>query len=124
MNGHESRTRAAGSPQKTDGVMPVLENAPEPGLERRQQAAKQSLLGSKRSHSSGHLSEDSESRTEQSHHDQRQRRRGGFACASDVLQSDLVASTVCRHETRDERGPGGCRQSLERGGTPQLSCRT
>ncbi|BDA47608.1 probable transcription factor MYBS2 at N-terminal half [Coccomyxa sp. Obi] len=56
--------------------MPVLENAPEPGTERRQQGAKQSLLGSKRSHSSGHLSEDSESRTEQSHHDQRQRRRG------------------------------------------------
>ncbi|CAL8471951.1 g11493 [Coccomyxa elongata] len=76
MNGHESRTRAAGCQQKTDGVMPVLENAPEPGLERRQQGAKQSLLSSKRSHSSGHLSEDSESRTEQSHHDQRQRRRG------------------------------------------------
>ena len=61
------------------GVMQKPEIAPEQGLGSCQQLPKPSLLGSKRSHSSGNRSDDSESGTEQSHHDQRQRRRGGFS---------------------------------------------
>ena len=96
MAGDESRTRAPGCLQTTDGAMTALECAPEPGLERRQQGAKQSLLSSKRSHSSGQLSDDSESRTEQSHHDQRQRRRGGLTVAgfSFPSQTWLPAKSV------------------------------
>ncbi len=74
---HERTNNTADGRQGADGVMQHPGIAPEPGLGSCQPGPKPSLLGSKRSHSSGNRSDDSESGTEQSHHDQRQRRRGG-----------------------------------------------
>lgn len=78
-NGEQTDAHTSACEQTADGVMQAPETAPEPGLGSCQELPKPSLLGSKRSHSSGNRSDESESGTEQSHHDQRQRRRGGSA---------------------------------------------